>query len=356
MARHCFEWRSICDDQPLSSVAKNHEPQRGANERESQETKSETNARREMIKLNHGRKILLLFLLALLGSCLAQTQPASQPQIKTRRLLMWKASSPTTTVYLLGSIHLGDKDMYPLPEAVESAFSASKLLVVEINIKDTQKVNQNRLLLQYGFYPEGDSLSNHLPKKTAMALGDFCIEHRLPRILLEKMKPWAVAATIEVLAFQQAGEDPALGIDLHFLNEAKQQKIEELETADFQMTALSSGTEAEQQQMLADTLKELAKPKDHIDKMKEIFLSGDPETLQKFLEENNTPKSLFKRLLIDRNGPMAERIEAYLKGNDQCFVVVGAAHLVGDQGIVKLLQQKDYKVELITAEMKQTGN
>lgn len=301
-----------------------------------------------MLKLNK-HKVFFLTFLALLGTSLAQTQ---QPDVKPRRLLMWKASSPTTTVYLLGSIHLGDKELYPLPEIVESAFNASKLLVVEINIKDVDKGTQNKLLLQYGFYPQDDGLSKHLTKKTAIALGNFCSEHGFPRILLEKMKPWAVATTLEVLALQQAGEDPTLGIDLHFLNEAKQQKIEELETADFQMTALSSGTEGEQEEMLAGTLKELDKPKEHIQKLKDIFLSGDPDSLQKFLEEHNTPKQLYKRLLIDRNGPMAERIETYLKGSDQSFVVVGAAHLVGDQGIVKLLQQKNYKVELIQAEMK----
>lgn len=305
-----------------------------------------------MVKLNK-HKFLALFFLAILGACAAQTP---KPEIKARHLLMWKATSPTTTVYLLGSIHLGDRDLYPLPEIVESAFKASKLLVVEVNIKGMDKAVQTKLLMQYGFYPDGDGLSKHLPKKTAIALGEFCSAHELPRILLEKMKPWAVATTIEVLALQQAGEDPTLGIDLHFLNEAKQQKIEELETADFQMTALSSGTEAEQQEMLAEVLKELDNPKDHIQQMKEVFLSGDPDSLQKFMEEHNTPKSLYKRLLLDRNGPMAEKIEGYLKGTDQCFIVVGAAHLIGDQGIINLLQQKNYKVEMIQAELKPSRN
>lgn len=306
-----------------------------------------------MKRMRHlGRDALFFVFLAVVGSYAAQTAPTPRPEPKARHLLMWKVSSPTTTVYLVGSIHLGDRDLYPLPDAVELAFNSSKVLVVEVNLKNVDKAAQNKLLYQYGAYPVGDGLSRHLPKKTALALGDFCREHGLPRILLEKIKPWAVAATVEVLAYQQAGEDPSLGIDLHFLNEAKERKIEELETADFQMTVLSSGTEAEQQEMLADTLKEMSQARQHIQEMKEMFLSGDPDIMQKFLDENGTPKSLYKRLLIDRNGPMAERIDGYLKGNDPCFVVVGAAHLVGDQGIVKLLQQKNYKVELISADMK----
>jgi uncharacterized protein YbaP (TraB family) len=276
-----------------------------------------------------------------------------QPEAKARTLLMWKASSPSTTVYLLGSIHLGDKDLYPLPEAVESAFNASKLLVVEVNVKDVDKLAALKLVQQYGIYSEGDSLSKHVSKSTSDALDDFCSKHGLPRMLLERMKPWVAAITVEALALQQAGEDPNLGIDLHFLNEIKQQqKIEQLETADFQMTVLSSGSESEQQEMLADVLKDVGDAKEHIRQMQDALLSGDPATVQQYLQEHNTPKSLYKRLLDDRNGPMADRIDGYLKGKDQCFVVVGAAHLVGDQGIVRLLQQKNYKVELIKAEMK----
>jgi uncharacterized protein YbaP (TraB family) len=297
-------------------------------------------------------KVLFLALLALLGTCVAQTLPTARPEPAPHRLLFWKASSPTNTVYLLGSIHVGDKDLYPLPDVVESAFNSSKLLVVELNIKDANKFAPVKLMLKYGFYPEGDGLSKHLPKNTALALGDFCREHSFPGILLEKLKPWAVALTVEAMEFQQSGEDFSLGIDLHFLNEAKEQKIEELETADFQISILSSGTEAEQEQMLADTLKEAKNAREEMKKMKAVFLSGDPNAAQKFLEEHDTAKSFYKRLIYDRNVTMAERIDAYLKGQDQCFVVVGLAHLVGDQGIVKLLQRKDYKVETIRAEMK----
>ncbi|HLJ25239.1 MAG TPA: TraB/GumN family protein [Candidatus Angelobacter sp.] len=308
-----------------------------------------------MLKFKRKYTVVWIALLALLATCQGQTQATSQPQVnaKARRWLMWKASSPTTTVYMLGSIHLGDKELYPLPDALESAFNASKVLVVEVNIKKIDQAGAMKLVQQYGFYPEGDSLSKHLPRNLSDSLDDFCSKHGLPRALLDKFKPWVAAITIEALTLQQAGEDPNLGVDVHFLDESKQpQRIEELETADFQMTVLSSGTEAEQQELLAETLKEMDKPKEHLLEIQSAFLSGDQDVMVKFLQAHNTPKALYKKLLDDRNGPMAERIDGYLKGKEQCFVVVGAAHLVGDKGIVKLLQQKNYKVELITAEAK----
>lgn len=305
-----------------------------------------------MLRLNRYR-VLFLSLLAVLGTCTAQAPSATQADVRPRRLLMWKASSATTTVYLLGSIHLGDKDFYPLPEAVESAFNTSKLLVVEVNLKNMGTFGAMKLIQQYGLYPDDDGLSKHLPKNLADALDDFCRRHHLPRSMLEQYKPWVVAATIEALMLQQAGEDINLGIDLHFLNESKPpQQIEELETAELQMTVLSSATENEQQEELADTLKEMDDAKAQVKEMREAFLSGDPVTLQKFMDDHGSPKSLYKKLVDDRNVAMAARIDGYLKKKDQCFVVVGAAHLVGDHGLVKLLQEKNYKVALITTEFK----
>ena len=45
---------------------------------------------------------------------------------------------------------------------------------------------------------------------------------------------------------------------------------------------------------------------------------------------------------------MAEKIEGYLKGKEEVFVVVGAAHLIGEKGILKLLGDKGYHMEQVS--------
>ena len=171
-----------------------------------------------------------ILLLAFLG--VAQAQQAAPAQPKPRRFLMWKATSPTTTVYLVGSIHIGDSGMYPLPREVESAFAAARVLAVEINIKNVDQAKAMGLVQQYGMYGADDSLTKHLSKETLAALEDYCTKHSVPRTGIEQLKPWVVAVSIAAMAWQQAGEDPALGIDMHFLNESKPpQRVDELETA-----------------------------------------------------------------------------------------------------------------------------
>jgi uncharacterized protein YbaP (TraB family) len=296
---------------------------------------------------------VLLVLLAFVGAVQAQVAAPAQP--KPRRFLMWRATSPTTSVYLVGSIHMGDSSMYPLPKEVESAFAAAKVLAVEINIKNADQAKMIGLIQKYGMYTDDDSLTNHLSKQTQAALDDYCTKHNVPRMGMEKLKPWVMAVTIAAMAWQQAGEDPALGIDMHFLNESKPpQRIDELETMESQLAIFAEATEEEQQSLLASILKQGDKVKDLIKRTQAAYMAGDPEALQKLMDEQDDvgSKSLQKKLLDDRNVMMAGKMHEYLQGKDPVFVVVGAAHIIGDKGIAKQLRNKGYKVEQVTLEAK----
>ena len=305
-----------------------------------------------MLKRRHIHAVLIV-LLAFLG--VAQAQQAAPAQPKPRRFLMWKATSPSATVYLVGSIHVGDSSMYPLPKEVESAFAAAKVLAVEINVKNADQSKMMGLVQKYGMYGDDDSLTKHLSKETQAALDDYCTRHNVPRMGMEKLKPWVMAVTIIAMAWQQAGEDPSQGIDMHFLDESKPpQRIDELETMESQLSIFAEATEEEQQSMLASALKQGDKMKDLIKRMEAAYISGDPDALQKIMAEQDDvgSKSLEKKLLDDRNVAMAGKMEEYLKGKDPVFAVVGAAHIIGDKGIAKQLRDRGYKVEQVTLEAK----
>jgi uncharacterized protein YbaP (TraB family) len=305
-----------------------------------------------MFKRRHIYAVLIA-LLAFLG--VAQAQQAAPAQPKPRRFLMWKATSPTATVYLVGSIHLGDSSMYPLPKEVESAFAAAKVLTVEVNIKNADQAKMEGIVQKDGLYTGGDSLTKHLPKAMLAELDDYCTRHNVPRAGMEKLKPWLVAVSIAAMAWQQAGEDPSLGIDMHFLNESKPpQRIDELETMESQLSIFAEASEEEQQSMLAAILKQGDKTKDMIQRTQAAYVSGDPDAVKKVMDEQDDmgSKSLEKKLLDDRNVTMTGKMEEYLKGKESIFVVVGAAHIVGDNGIAKQLRDKGYKVDQVTLEAK----
>jgi uncharacterized protein YbaP (TraB family) len=274
---------------------------------------------------------------------------ASAAQAGTRRFLMWKVTSPTTTVYLVGSIHVATPDLYPLPDGMESAFAASKVLAVEVNVRNLESKSSSDLTQALGSYGPGDSLSKHISKQTSDALDAFCAKHGVPREALEGYKPWLAGLTSAVIAFQQAGEEFHLGVDEHFLDEVKGgQRIEEFETADYQVSIFSSSSEEEQEQLLASSLKEVDAVKEWTSKVQQAYITGDDVALKKMLEAQFEPRTFYKRLIEDRNVNMEKKIEEYLKGKEPCFVVVGSGHMIGDNGIVKMLEDKKYKVERVT--------
>ncbi len=261
-----------------------------------------------------------------------------------RKFLLWKVTSPTATVYLVGSIHLADPSIYPLPSAVEKAFSDSQVLAVEADVSNFNLDEAIGLLGEYGMYTDGDSLSNHLSHETNADLDAFCSKHQLPREMLETMKPWMVALMVEAMAAQSSGFDPSAGIDMHFLNEAKEGKrVDQLESVEFQFKLLGSASDSEQAQFLASALKESGQ----INETERAYESGDINALNSEISRQE-PRSYYQRLLDDRNPAMTDKVAAYLDGHQTAFVVVGIAHVIGDHGIAKSLERKGSKVEQMT--------
>ena len=62
------------------------------------------------------------------------------------------------------------------------------------------------------------------------------------------------------------------------------------------------------------------------------------------IDENPMFRSLNEKLLDERNFRMVDKIEGFLEDDDVCFMVVGAGHLVGENGIINLLAKKGYKI------------
>ena len=299
-------------------------------------------------------RLLGIVLSGVLFACAASSQAQESKTDKgPAKLFLWKATSKTNTVYLLGSIHVASPEFYPLPDEIEKAFAQSRALVVEV---DLTKVNQEELkgqLLQKGMYPGREVVGNHLPKVTYERLRQYLTNKGLEPAMMEKFKPWALAVTITMLEVQSLGYESELGIDQHFLKNAVDRKIVELESADEQVNVLSGLPEKLEAEFLASTLDSADKTADLMKKTVAAWKAGDAEALEKLLGKDviaDRPelRGVYTRLLDDRNEKMARKIEPLLKGKDPAFVVVGAGHLLGPKGILKLLEKRGFAVEQVT--------
>ena len=287
----------------------------------------------------------------------SQSASARQPyQVISRipaqagKSFLWKAASSHATVYLLGSIHVAKKELYPLRKTIEDAFKVSEVLVVEANINDANTLLEAQMrTMATSVYGEGDALERHVSSKTYGLTKKKLAESGLDINQFAMCKPWFVAMTITGLELKKLGFDPLLGIDAYFLGQAVDKKIIELESADFQIKLLSGFSEKEQELFLFSTIIDTNNLRQGLDTLFKSWVSGDAPMVEKLtfkgLAEYPELSSLLEKLLYQRNITMASKIEGFLKTGGTYFVVVGAGHLIGAKGILKLLERKGYTAQ-----------
>ncbi len=262
---------------------------------------------------------------------------------------LWRVQSKRNTVYVLGSIHLLKKDIYPLSRTIEGAFEKSDFLAVEANVNDISRLDIGKLM-ESAFYPGGDSLEKHVSGKTFSLIKEETARAGLPMELVYNQRPWFLGLTLESIELMKSGYDPNYGIDKYFLSKAEgRKKISELESLDYQINLLAGLNDEEQELFLLYTLRELRILVQEVDKLVDAWKSGAVEkmesTITKSLAEDRRFYTIYDKLIYKRNRNMAQKIEGYLKTNGTYFVVVGAAHLLGDKGIIQLLKDRGYSVE-----------
>jgi len=269
---------------------------------------------------------------------------------KAHSLLLWKVTSRQGTAYLLGSIHVATPDLYPLDPRIERAFTNSDALVVEANVGDAQNMlGMLGQIMAQGMYPPNDSIENHLSPATVSILTNALEKLGLSLAQFKLSRPWFLALTIPMRQLQQAGFDPQNGLDMHFISEANslQKPILELEGGPAQIELMGNLSAPEQELLLVSTLKQMDTMIADIDKIVAAWRQGDAATIDKLinreLQDDPRFKPIFQKLIDDRNRGMARKMDGYLTTSKTYFVVVGAAHLVGQNGLVQLLGKK-YKI------------
>lgn len=268
---------------------------------------------------------------------------------ESQKNFLWRVQAKNSTIYLLGSIHLLKQDIYPLSRIIESSFDKSDFLAVEANIGDISRIDMSQVLKK-AIYQGGDSLENHISRDTLAVVQKGAERLGLPLGHIKMQKPWFLAMIMESMELMKAGYNPEYGIDKHFLAKAQgRKKILELESFDYQIDLLSGFSDTEQELFLLFALKDLDTLTREVDKLVGAWKSGNVRDMENFVTKSIVDESrfypIYEKLIIVRNRNMTARIENYLQSKGTYFVVVGAAHLVGNNGIIQLLKNKGYFIE-----------
>ena len=284
-----------------------------------------------------GFPLLLLFVFfAVAGEARAQDKS-----------FLWRVQSDKSNIYILGSVHFLKKENYPLNKTIEKAFDSTQKLVLEIDLKSEDAgaiqgvalekgINRDRTF-QQNVSPETYSLA----EKRAQELG---IDIRA----LSPLKSWVVALTMTALQLQKLGFDPNYGVDRYLAERAVKsgKTMVGLETAAFQIGLIDQLPERDQESMLRQSLKEMDLLDRGLDQIVRAWSTGDVSTLEGLLLSGKREyPAVHQTIIVDRNRRWLPRIEKMIEQGESALIAVGAAHLVGKDGVIELLRARGYTVE-----------
>jgi uncharacterized protein YbaP (TraB family) len=244
-------------------------------------------------------------------------------------------------------VHLLRPADYPLPGEFEEAYKASSELYFETDIASMNDLSVQAQMLQQLTYGDDESLSSILSDEAYAALSAYTATAGLPIAMLNKFKPGLLISTLQILVFQSMGFTPQ-GVDAFFHTQAVGDgKAEgQLETVQEQIGSIAAMGEGNESEFILLSLKDLAETGDVMEDMIGAWRSGDAEGLSElFVEEMKVEApALYDTLLLQRNLKWVPQIDSMLQDADTEFVLVGAAHLVGENGLLDLLSQKGYEI------------
>lgn len=264
---------------------------------------------------------------------------------QTDKKFLWKLTSSKNTVYLMGSIHLLNKDSYPMPAPFEKAYQECSSLVFETNIDKMDSQETQGLILKNAILPPDQSLSRMISKDTYQLLEKRLSSSGVDITQLDRLSPWMWAITLTVLELHKLGFDPQYGLDRHFFNKAKNdgKKIMSLESVEEQLQLFFDLEPDKQDSLLKKTLKELEITKRLYNEMIQAWRSGDTDKLYTIVVKSfEGHPDILKKMLLDRNEKWVKEIESLIVQNEKALIVVGAAHLSGPDSMVTLLSKKGY--------------
>lgn len=269
------------------------------------------------------------------------------------KAFMWEVRSETSTVYILGSMHFASKDLYPLNCAIEKAYATSDNLVLEINPLTIDQKQAQSYIQRKGFYSGKETIVDHTSPQVFALLQDYVTKHNLQPANFYKMKPGLLSINLSSIQLMELGYTPEFGIDIHFAQKADNLKpILALETLQDQLSLLFTMPNGDE--FLYYTLLDLDNVKEFMNETISAWKTGNTEALFDIMLKPYIDKKdfqpLLRRMFYNRNMKMAAKIRKYLKTDQDYFVVVGAGHLIGEKGIISLLQNQKYSIKQLSNE------
>lgn len=314
--------------------------------------------------------LLLVFLISSCASTNVTKNIASPEQIsnkttkaatikKHKNSMFWEITGKDknglpSTIYVLGTIHVGDSRLYPVPDFIESAYENADRIVGELSTDawEVMTLATNKL--------KNDSEKREAEriKNTGKTLSDYLTEDEKNYLLnyvksediINKYEPWFLLSELSEVPITLSGLDSTKSYDIYFIEKSikDERNIEGLDTVQNQLDVLSYGDWNTQLLMLKDNINDLINDSEyagnHIIDIYETYLAADEKKLTKIInsniKDNNTEysKDYYNSIFVEKNKNWANKFETFLKDGGTTFVFAGCGHFIGEDSVFQFMK------------------
>lgn len=296
----------------------------------------------------------ILFIFIIIPSLLAcGVQGTVDARVNAARIrndgpAIWVVKDYDTTLYLFGTVHLLPSDKSWLRDDVKDVFDESGTVFFEADSGRRGQIKATVLTQSLGFYSNGIRLTDKFDRYQLRLLEAAALSSNTPLAALQNMKPWLAAEILTLAAAEDAGLSADISADEALKSRAvrQQKNIRYLDTIESQIRASADQPDFVQEVMIMDALEGYNALGDSLRRTADNWMIGRTDyLLQNVIKTKNRSPDLYQSLFTDRNRKWAKILTRYMEDSGTAFAAVGAGHLLGEDSLIKFLEDAGYEVK-----------
>jgi uncharacterized protein YbaP (TraB family) len=268
----------------------------------------------------------------------------SSAQVANQSLL-WEISGNNLakSSYLLGTIHLLPKKDFQYSSKLDSILSRIDEVIFEIDLNEMEDYNVLLEVMMQSFMT-GTTLQSLVSNEEYELIKNFISDMGLPMYVLDRLKPMFLNALVEGSSLGQLENSTSVEMELYQRALAKNKRTGGLETMAFQMSIFDSIPYQDQARMLIESIQLKETQPDALQNLINLYQKGAVEELYQLVSEEN--EKITRIMIHQRNSNWVKQMENKMEMQSGLYAV-GAGHLGGPKGLIKLLLDKGYLVQPI---------
>ena len=262
---------------------------------------------------------------------------------------IWVASDDDTKIYLFGTVHVLPPDLKWRTPAFDAIFDEADTVYFEADVDD-QSPQMAMLVTKLGTMPPGETLFDLLNADDKAELLAAAAEVNIPAASLSRLRPWLVAIMISMQYIVAEGQVPNSGVEMTLLPEARAEgkTVRFFETTEQQLRFMADLPDDVQVEFLMEGVRQIKDIPDFIERMDQAWVNGDVEALDELIvaDQSFSAPEVYEAMLAGRNRNWSDELAKLAKDEaGDFFIAVGAAHLAGEDSVVKMLEKGGMKVD-----------